>query len=85
MRRNGHSSGVLDQLSIPTFMSGSKFHSCKPRFAPVFVPTLCTFLRDELRSMKLIFVGGLAEAVTAFISILTTYLDFMLTTCQMQV
>lgn len=35
----------------------------------------CTFLRDECRSMKLISVGGLAEAVTAFISILTSCHD----------
>ena len=62
---------VLDQLRIPTFMSGSKFHSRKALFAPILVPIHCTFLRDEFSSMKLISVGGLAEAVTAFMSILS--------------
>ena len=70
-------------------MSGSKFHSRKARFAPMFVPIHCTFLKDECRSKKLISVGCLAsaEAVTAFISVLSNLFRLHVNNlhCQMQV
>ena len=64
---------VLDKLRDYTciFMSGFKFHSRKARFAPIFVPILCSFLRDELGVWNWFPSAGLAEAVTAFISILS--------------
>ena len=80
---------MLDQLCdyTCTFLSGSKLRSRKARFAVIFVPILCTFLRDEFRSMKLISVGGLAEAVTAFISILSNLFRLHVNNlhCQVQV
>ena len=80
---------MLDQLRdyTCTFMSGSKFHSRKARFAPMFVPIHCTFLKDECRSKKLISVGCLAEAVTAFMSVLSNLFRLHVNNlhCQMQV